>query len=130
MNQGENEKHISGRQFVINEGYVEGILEGVFETDFTEEEWEELFYDRLGDHIYRAVYDAIQEMVDYKDVLLRNIDAASHSPHYIVKWKNSNAYVDDFKIMGHFVTEADAQKRIDYEQIITEDDEWKIEKVL
>lgn len=125
----ENNTNQPTRQFIIDEEYVVNILQDVFDAEFTNDQWEEIFDDRLGDPIYCAVYDTIQEMLEYTELLERSKDAEKQNPHFVVKWKNPNAFVNDFRIMGYFKTEEDAQQRIRYEQCITEFDEWKIEKV-
>lgn len=95
----------------------------MFETTFNDDQLEELFYDRLSEPIYRAVYDTIQEMIEYKELMDSNKDAQKQNPHYVVKWRNKNAFEDDFRIIGYFKTEAEAKERINYEQCITECDE-------
>lgn len=125
----ENNKNEPELQFIIDEEYIASILESTFETEFTDDQWQEFFYDRIGTPIYEAVYDTIREILDFAKLAERNKNAETHHPHWLVKWKNPNAYVNEFKVIGCFKTETDAQKRIDYEQCITEYDEWKIEKV-
>lgn len=108
----------------------ESFIREAFENDeveLTPELLEEI-EDRIVNNLFWFLQDQISEARSYIDILERNKLARFYKPHYLVKWRNPNAYQAEFQTTAAFKTEEDAQEYIHY-QNHQPFDEWKVERV-
>lgn len=111
-NQNSEEKII----YPILEEQIEEILMTQFYTETTPELIEHITNELYAeDYIYVALINCVGRTLEYRELLQRNKKAKEIKPHYIVKYKNPNAYVMDFDAVGAFLTEQDAQKYIGFQ---------------
>jgi hypothetical protein len=102
--------------YPITEDTIIEILDTQFETEATPQLIEDITNELYAqDYIYSALIDCVHHTLEYNELLQRNKKAKNSKPHYIVKYKNPNAYVMDFEVVGAFLTEKDAQKYIDFQ---------------
>ncbi len=115
--------------YSIYEETIVEILDTQFETEATPQLIEDITNELYAqDYIYPALIDCVHHTLEYNELIERNKKAKDSKPHYIVKYKNPNAYVVDFTEIGIFLTEQDAEKYIQF-QDKDEFTEYLIEKI-
>ena len=124
-NQNPEEKII----YSITEETIIEILDTQFETEATPQLIDDITNELYAqDYIYPALIDCVHRTLEYNELMQRNKKAKESKQHYIVKYKNPNAFAMDFGEVAAFLTEQDAQKYINF-QWQDEFTEYLIEKI-
>lgn len=103
------------RGFVIDESYIDSEIENYYKEHrlersmLTNDEKEEVYYIFESKLLFTA-QDSIREVIDDLELSEKNKGAELELPHFTVRWRNKNSYQNDWKRIGVFKTQEDAEK--------------------
>ncbi len=111
------------QNIVIESEFIQTEAEASLERQLSETEVEEV-YEAILEDLGGFIQEKIHRVICFNRMLERNQGAEKIFPHYIVYYRNPNAYRPEFEMAMAFASEADAKSFI-HHGIITQFDEWK-----
>ena len=94
----------------------------------TNKEFENM-YERVGSHLSDLIIEEADRVISFSRLKRRMRGAEKNDYYYIVYFKNSNAFQNDFIKKGSFKSKYDAKQFIEYKDA-EPFDQWKITKVV
>lgn len=88
----------------------------------------ETIEDELMGYIYPSILECITDVVRMSELEEQSEIAKLRLPHYVVKWRNPNAYQETFVERFCFETKEDACEYIRLQGTVPEE-EWKVDEV-
>ena len=95
----------------ITEEDVQSRAEESLDRCLTPEELSEVGEIILG-KIDEVISEAISEMTEMNELLVRNLGVETLSSHYLLYWKNENRYQKDYKVVFSALTDEDIREYI------------------
>lgn len=114
-------------KFLINEAMIQEEAENCLNRELTSEEINQVF-EGICDEWMSFVQERILWVMDFNEILKRNVDADKERIHFDAYHRNKNAFEAEFTLMHSFKNEAEAHEYLSH-FVFTEFDEWKICRV-
>jgi hypothetical protein len=114
-------------EIIIDKELIQQDAETILDRQLTDEEFEDV-HSAILERVSEVVQDGIHHVIDFNEMIERNIGAEKSLPHYRFLHKNDNAYQPDFRAVGTFKDEKDARQYVHHD-FTTEFDQWKVVQV-
>ena len=115
-------------KITIDESWIQAEAGAAIDRELSRDEYLEVIR-LMSQDMFMIIQDKINQVVEHNALLERNKDAEKVFPHFVVFYRNENAFQDEFEHLGVFKNESDAQAFIRHDGFLSKFDEWRVVQI-